>query len=127
MDREPGKEILTVEGLSKTVEGVKVLDNVSFRVNKGDKIAFVADNELAITTLFKILMEELTPDAGSFKWGGLHQPELFSPGQLRLFRRDTEDTILQWLDAVLQRHHRDLPAGLSGEDALLRGRRATSR
>ena len=97
MDREPGKEILTVEGLSKTVEGVKVLDNVSFRVNKGDKIAFVADNELAITTLFKILMEELTPDAGSFKWGVSTSQSYFPPGQLPLFG-DTEDTILQWLE-----------------------------
>ena len=69
MDREPGKEILTVEGLSKTVDGRKVLDNVSFRVNKGDKIAFVGEDEIAKTTLFKILMEELEPDEGTFKWG----------------------------------------------------------
>ena len=53
MDREAGKEILTVEGLSKTVDGVKVLDDVSFRVNKGDKIAFVGENEIANTTLFQ--------------------------------------------------------------------------
>ena len=69
MDREPGKEILAVEGLSKTVDGRKVLDNVSFRVNKGDKIAFVGEDEIAKTTLFKILMEELEPDEGTFKWG----------------------------------------------------------
>ena len=67
MDREPGKEILAVEGLTKTVDGRKVLDNVSFRVNKGDKIAFVGEDEIATTTLFKILMEELEPDAGTFK------------------------------------------------------------
>ncbi|MHA5221024.1 ABC-F family ATP-binding cassette domain-containing protein [Dysosmobacter sp. Phy] len=69
MDREPGKEILSVEGLSKTLDGRKVLDNVSFRVNKGDKIAFVGEDEIAKTTLFKILMEELEPDEGTFKWG----------------------------------------------------------
>ena len=80
MDREPGKEILTVEGLTKTVDGVKVLDNVSFRVNKGDKIAFVADNEIAVTTLFKILMEELEPDAGSFKWGVSTSQSYFPQG-----------------------------------------------
>ena len=97
MDREPGKEILTVEGLSKTVEGVKVLDNVSFRVNKGDKIAFVADNELAITTLFKILMEELTPDAGSFKWG-VSTSQSYFPQDNSPYFNDTEDTILQWLE-----------------------------
>ena len=97
MDREPGKEILTVEGLSKTVEGVKVLDNVSFRVNKGDKIALVADNELAITTLFKILMEELTPDAGSFKWG-VSTSQSYFPQDNSPYFNDTEDTILQWLE-----------------------------
>ena len=69
MDREPGKDILVVEGLSKTVEGVKVLDNVSFRVNKGDKIAFVGENEIANTTLFKIIMGEMEPDEGAYKWG----------------------------------------------------------
>ena len=69
MDREPGKEILQVEGISKTIDGVKVLDNVSFRVNNGDKIAFVGENEIANTTLFKIIMGELEPDEGSYKWG----------------------------------------------------------
>ncbi|MBR4862746.1 MAG: ATP-binding cassette domain-containing protein [Firmicutes bacterium] len=69
MDREAGKEILTVEGISKTIDGVKVLDNISFRVNKDDKIAFVGENEIANTTLFKILMGEMEPDEGTFKWG----------------------------------------------------------
>ena len=55
MDREPGKEILTVENLSKTVDGVKVLNNVSFRIEKGEKVAFVGENEIATTTLFQIL------------------------------------------------------------------------
>ncbi len=69
MDREPGKDILIVEGISKTIDGVKVLDNISFRVNKGDKIAFVGENEIANTTLFKIIMGEMEPDEGSYKWG----------------------------------------------------------
>ncbi|MBQ6899601.1 MAG: ATP-binding cassette domain-containing protein [Firmicutes bacterium] len=69
MDREPGKEILQVEGLSKTIDGVKVLDNITFRVNKDDKIAFVGENEIANTTLFKIIMGEMEPDEGSYKWG----------------------------------------------------------
>ena len=69
MDREAGKDILIVEGISKTIDDVKVLDNVSFRVNKGDKIAFVGENEIANTTLFKIIMGELEPDEGSYKWG----------------------------------------------------------
>ena len=69
MERECGKEILAVEGLSKTVDGRKVLDNVSFRVNKGDKIAFVGEDEIAKTTLFKIVMGEMEPDEGTYKWG----------------------------------------------------------
>ena len=60
---------LVVEGLSKTIDGVKVLDNISFRVNKDDKIALVGANEIAITTLFKILNGEMEPDSGTFKWG----------------------------------------------------------
>ena len=69
MDREPGKEILEVENLTKTIDGVKVLDHVSFRLNRGDKVGFVGENEIAVTTLFQILMEEIEPDEGRFKWG----------------------------------------------------------
>ena len=97
MDREPGKEILTVEGLTKTVDGVKVLDNVSFRVNKGDKIAFVADNEIAVTTLFKILMEELEPDAGSFKWG-VSTSQSYFPQDNSAYFNGHEESIIKWLE-----------------------------
>ena len=69
MDREVGKDILTVEGLTKEADGMKLLNNVSFTVRKNDKIAFVGKSEQAITMLFKLLMEEETPDSGSFKWG----------------------------------------------------------
>lgn len=68
-DREAGKDILFVEGLTKEIDGEKILDNVSFTVNKGDKIVFLCRNAIAITTLFKILMGEMEPDAGTFKWG----------------------------------------------------------
>lgn len=68
-DREVGNEILTVEGLSKTIDGINVLKDISFRVNKDDKIAFIGENELAQTTLFKILTGEIEPDSGSIKWG----------------------------------------------------------
>ena len=68
-DREAGNDILVVEGISKTIDGVKVLDNFSLRVDKGDKIALVGDDDLAKTTLFRILMGELEPDEGSYKWG----------------------------------------------------------
>jgi ATPase subunit of ABC transporter with duplicated ATPase domains len=65
MDREAGKDILSVSGISKTVDGVKVLNNVSFTVNNGDKVAFIGESEQAITTLFKIIMGETEPDEGS--------------------------------------------------------------
>lgn len=68
-DREIGNDLLRVEGLTKTIDGEKVLDNVSFIMNKGDKIALVGRNELAKTTLFKILAGEMEPDSGTFKWG----------------------------------------------------------
>lgn len=69
MDREAGKDLLFVEGISKTVDGVKVLDNVSFTMNHDDKIAIIGENEHAVTALMKILAEEDTPDEGSIKWG----------------------------------------------------------
>ena len=96
MDREPGKEILAVEGLSKTVDGRKVLDNVSFRVNKGDKIAFVGEDEIAKTTLFKILMEELEPDEGTFKWGTTITTSYF-PLDNSAFFNDCDLNLVEWL------------------------------
>ena len=96
MDREAGKEILWVEGISKTVNGVKVLNNVSFRVNKGDKIAFVGDNEIANTTLFQILMEEIEPDEGSFKWGVSTTQSYFRKDSSEYFD-NCDLTIIDWL------------------------------
>ena len=60
---------MTVDGITKTIDGVKVLDNVSFVLNHDDKVAFVGSNEIAKTTLFKILMGEMEPDSGTYKWG----------------------------------------------------------
>ncbi len=97
MDREAGKEILAVEGISKTVDGVKVLDNISFRVNKGDKIAFVGQDEIATTTLFKILTGELEPDEGSYKWGGTTSLSYF-PKDNSAYFDDNDDNLLQWLN-----------------------------
>ncbi len=98
MDREAGKEILTVEGLCKSLEdGTPVLRNVSFRVNKGDKIAFVGENEIAITTLFRILMEEILPDSGSFKWGGTTTQSYF-PKDNSAFFDGVDLNLLEWLN-----------------------------
>ncbi len=96
MEREPGKEILTVEDLTKTVDGVKVLDGVSFRVNKGDKIAFVGQDEIATTTLFKIINGELEPDSGSYKWGSTITTSYF-PKDNSAYFDGIKLPILQWL------------------------------
>ncbi|MCI2056671.1 MAG: ATP-binding cassette domain-containing protein [Oscillibacter sp.] len=96
MDREPGKEILAVEDLCKTVDGLKLLDHVSFRVNRGDKIALVGENELAKTTLFKILMEEMEPDEGSFKWGTTITTSYF-PLDNSDFFNDCDLNLVDWL------------------------------
>ena len=95
-DREVGNEILTVEGLSKTIDGVKVLNNVSFRVNKDDKIAFIGENEIAQTTLFKILAGEMEPDEGSFKWGVTTSQSYFPKDNTEFFE-GCELNLIDWL------------------------------
>ena len=95
-EREVGNDLLTVEGLSKTVDGVKVLDNVRFTVNKGDKIAFVGKNDVAITTLFKILMGEMEPDTGSFKWG-ITTSQAYFPKDNSEFFENSDMNLIEWL------------------------------
>ena len=94
-EREIGNEVLTVEGLTKTINGEKVLDNISFIVGHDDKIAFVGSNELAKTTLFKILMGEMEPDAGTYKWGVTTSQAYFPKDNTEEF--DNEYTIVEWL------------------------------
>ena len=95
-DREVGKDILFVTDVSKTIDGVKVLDKVSFIVGHGDKIAFVGDNENAHTALFKILAGEMEPDEGTVKWG---QTATFSyfPKDNTPYFQDNDDNLVQWL------------------------------
>lgn len=94
-DREPGKEILKVEGLTKTINGEKVLDNVTFTVKPSDKIAFLADNENAKTVLFQILAGELEPDAGTVTWGTTITNNYFPKDNNYLFESDL--SITDWL------------------------------
>ena len=94
-DREIGNEVLSVEGISKTINGEKVLDNISFILNHDDKVAFVGGNELAKTTLFKILMGEMEPDEGSFKWGVTTSQAYFPKDSTEEF--DNDLTIADWL------------------------------
>jgi len=95
-EREVGNDLLTVDGISKTIDGEKVLDNVRFTVNKGDKIAFVGKNDVAITTLFKILMGEMEPDTGSFKWG-VTTSQAFFPKDNSEFFQNSELNLIEWL------------------------------
>ena len=94
-DREIGNEVLTVEGLSKTIDGVKILDNISFILGHNDKIAFVGGNEQAKTTLFRILMGEMEPDAGTYKWGVTTSQAYFPKDSTEEFNNDL--TIADWL------------------------------
>ena len=94
-DREPGKEILKVNNLCKTINGEKILDNVSFTVKPGDKIAFLADNENAKTVLFQILAGELEPDSGEVIWGTTITSNYFPKDNNYLFESDL--SITDWL------------------------------
>lgn len=94
-EREIGNEVLTVDGISKTINGEKVLDNISFIVGHDDKIAFVGGNELAKTTLFKILTGELEPDEGTYKWGVTTSQAYFPKDNTAEF--DNDYTITEWL------------------------------
>ncbi len=80
--------MLTVEGISKTIDGVKVLDNISFILGHDDKVAFVGGNELAKTTLFKILTGEMEPDEGTYKWGVTTSQSYFPKDNTKEFDND---------------------------------------
>ncbi|MDU5437957.1 MAG: ATP-binding cassette domain-containing protein [Ruminococcus sp.] len=94
-NREIGNEVLMVENLSKTIDGVKVLDNISFTLGHDDKVAFVGANEQAITTLFKILVGEMEPDKGNYKWGVTTSQAYFPKDNTAEF--DNDLTITDWL------------------------------
>lgn len=94
-NREIGNEVLMVENLSKTIDGVKVLDNISFTLGHDDKVAFVGANEQAITTFFKILMGEMEPDEGNYKWGVTTSQAYFPKDNTAEF--DNDLTITDWL------------------------------
>ncbi|MCI8669115.1 MAG: ATP-binding cassette domain-containing protein [Lachnospiraceae bacterium] len=94
-NREIGNEVLTVEHLSKTIDGVKILDDISFIVGREDKIAFVGSNEIAKTTLFRILTGDLEPDEGSYKWGVTTTQAYFPKDSTKEF--DNDYSIVDWL------------------------------
>jgi ATPase subunit of ABC transporter with duplicated ATPase domains len=95
-EREPGNDILRVEGLTKTIDGEKVLNNVSFTISKGDKIAFVGENEIAKTTLFKILSGEMEADSGEYRWG-ITITKAYFPKDNTEFFNNVDLNLVDWL------------------------------
>ncbi len=95
-DREAGKDLLSVKGLTKIIDGETVLNNIDFIVDKGDKIAFVGENEIAKTTLFKILMGEMEPDGGEYKWGVTTSQEYFPKDNSEFFN-NVDLNLVDWL------------------------------
>ena len=112
MDREIGKDDLTVENISKTIDGEKVLDNVSFRVERTDKIAFLCDNETAVTALFEILTGNAEPDAGKYKWG-ISTSQSYFPKDNTKFFEGNDMSVIDWL--------RQYVRGNDNTDTYLRG------
>ena len=122
-DREIGNDLLTVTNLSKTVNGRKVLNNISFVLTLGDKVAFVGTDELARTTLFQILMGEMEPDEGSFKWG-ITTSQSYFPKDNSAYFDGCEYNLIDWLRQFsVSQYESDIRGWLgrmlfSGEDAL---------
>lgn len=96
MDRELGKEVLQIKGISKTVDGEKLLNNISFTVGREDKIAFVGESEQAITMLFKIITEEVKPDEGEFKWG-ISTSRSYFPVDNSKFFDGCDLSVVEWI------------------------------
>ncbi|CEH34553.1 ABC-F family ATP-binding cassette domain-containing protein [Romboutsia lituseburensis] len=121
-EREIGNEVLEVEGLTKTIDGVKVLDNVSFRLDKEDKVAFMGD-EIAITTLFNIIMGEDTADEGTFKWG-VTTSQSYLPKNHNQYFDGIEYSLVDWLRQYSEEKSESFIRGFlgrmlfSGEEAL---------
>ncbi len=122
-EREAGKDILRVEGISKTIEGEKVLDNVSFTMNKGDKIALVGPNEFAKTTLMQILMGELEADEGTFTWG-VTTSQTYFPKDNATYFEGVDLSLVDWLRQYSKDQDETFVRGFlgrmlfSGEEAL---------
>jgi len=95
-DREVGNDVLLVDGISKTIDGKKVLNNVSFMIRPKEKVAFVGKDEIARTTLFQILMGEMEPDEGTFKWGVTTKTAYFPKDNTEYFA-DNKDSLIEWL------------------------------
>jgi ATPase subunit of ABC transporter with duplicated ATPase domains len=112
--REAGKDVLMVKGLSKTIDGEKVLDNVSFSVNKGEKIVFLGKNDIALTTLFQILSGELEADSGEVNWGVTITKDYFPSDNSKYFESGEYD-IINWLRQFSEDKHETFLRGFLGK------------
>ncbi len=121
--REAGKEVLRVDGISKTIEGEKILDNISFSINKEDKIVILGDNDVAKTTLFKILSGEMEPDSGTYEWGVTITKSYFPKDNSSHFM-DGKYNLVDWLRQYSENKDEEFVRGFlgkmlfSGEEAL---------
>ncbi|EQC47974.1 ABC-F family ATP-binding cassette domain-containing protein [Bacteriovorax sp. Seq25_V] len=122
-NREVGKEILRVDGISKSIDGVKILDNVSFAINKDDKIVFLSENDLTQTTLFEILAGEMEPDSGTYEWGSTITTSYFPTDNSKYFDSGSLN-LVDWLRQYSQNKEESFIRGFlgkmlfSGEEAL---------
>ncbi|MBC7384600.1 MAG: ATP-binding cassette domain-containing protein [Cryobacterium sp.] len=124
-EREAGDQILRVEDLSKTIDGMKVLDKVSFSLRKGDKAVFIGDTDLAVTTLFQILMGEIAPDSGSFKWG-VTTSRTFFPKDNAGFFDGIDLNLIDWLRQYSPDQNENFVRGYLGR-MLFSGEEATKK
>lgn len=113
-EREAGKDILMVEGLTKEINGVKVLDNISFVINKGDKVVFLGRNPLSKTTLLQILMGEIEPDSGSFKWG-VTTSRSYLPKDNSEYFKSSEHNLIDWLRVYSKEKEESFIRGFLGK------------
>ncbi len=124
-EREAGDRLLRVENLSKSIDGVKVLDNVSFTLRKGEKAVFIGDTELAVTTLFQILVEELAPDSGTFTWGVTTKRSYFPKDNASYFDK-VDLNLIDWLRQYSPDQHENFVRGYLGR-MLFSGDEATKK
>ena len=113
-EREAGRDILRVDGICKSIEGVKILDNITFTVNKGDKIIFLSENDVAVTTLFQILTGELEPDSGTFTWGITTTQSYFAKDNSHCFNGGKLN-LVDWLRQYSEDQHESFVRGFLGK------------
>ncbi|WP_435307346.1 ABC-F family ATP-binding cassette domain-containing protein [Sebaldella termitidis] len=124
-EREAGNNLLKVEGLTKSIDGVKVLDNLTFTVNTNDKVVILSRNDIAKTTLFQILAGELEPDSGTYEWGVTTSQSYFPKDNTEFFE-NSDLTLIEWLGQFSEDQHEQYLRGFLGR-MLFSGEEATKK